>query len=161
MFNRTGDIVLKSQCHGPLPAMSEFEEVTLLQKTLDTPSLYLHEVQELHDITGSFYDCATICRAIKRLGLSRMMKQVALQWCELKQAEFISESFEFDPGMLVFVDETGYNRCNSVRKYGYSLPGMTPETHKLCVHGNRMSAIGVLTTHENEDSHIVEGNCEL
>ena len=89
---------------------------------LDTPSLYLHEVQkELHDITGSFYDCATICRAIKRLGLSRKkMRRVALQRCELKQAEFISEVLEFDPSMLVFVDETGSDRRNSVRKYGYS-----------------------------------------
>ena len=55
MFNRTGDITPKSQRHGPLPAMSEFEEVTLLQTLLDTPSLYLHDVQEkLHDITDSF-----------------------------------------------------------------------------------------------------------
>ena len=68
-------------------ASYEFEGVTLLQTLLNTPNLYLHEVQEeLHDITGSFYDCATICRA-----------PVALQRCELKRAEFISEFLEFDP----------------------------------------------------------------
>ena len=160
LFNHTGDIAPKNQRHGPLPAMSEFEEVTLLQTLLDTPSLYLHEVQkELHDITGSFYDCATICRAIKRLGLSRKkMRRVALQRCELKRAEFISEVLEFDPSMLVFVDETGSDRRNSVRKYGYSLRGMTPVTHQLCVYGKRMSAIGVLTTRGIEDSYIVEDN---
>ena len=120
----------------------------------------MYKVQEeLHDITGSFYDCATICRAIKRLGLSRKkMRRVAIQRCELKRAEFISEFLKFDPSMLVFISETGSDHRNSVRKYGYSLRGMTPVTHQLCVYGKRMSAIGILTTRGIEDSYIVEGN---
>ena len=51
---------------------------------------------------------ATICRDIKRSGLSIKKKwRVALQRCELERAEFISEVLDFDPSMLVFVDETG------------------------------------------------------
>lgn len=115
LFNRTGDIAPKSQRHGPLPAMREFEKVILLQTLLNTPNLYLHEVQEeLHDITGSLYDYATICHAIKRLGLSRKkMRHLAIHRCELKWAEFISEFLEFDPSMLVFIDETGSDHRNS------------------------------------------------
>ena len=62
LFNNTGDIAPKNQRHGPM------REVTLLQTFLDTPSLYLHEVQkELHDITGSFYGVvAKISHAISQ-----------------------------------------------------------------------------------------------
>ena len=86
------------------------------------------------------------------------MQRVALQRCELKRTEFISEVLEFDSSMLVFVDETGSDQRNSVRKYGYSLRGMTPVAYQLCVYGKRMSAIGVVTTCGIEDSYIVEDN---
>jgi hypothetical protein len=46
---------------------------------LSRHSLFLHELQEeLSKVTGSLYHCATICRAIKRLGMSRKISsQVA------------------------------------------------------------------------------------
>ena len=68
-YNTTGNVSPKHQRHGPLPLMSEFEEITILEMLLNTPSMYLSEVQqELLHVTGSLYDCATICRAIKRQG---------------------------------------------------------------------------------------------
>ena len=45
--------------------------------------------------------------------------------------------------MLVFVDETGCERCNSIRRYGYGLRGLTPVQHQITVGGKRL---GVLTT---------------
>ena len=147
-----------SQRHGPLPALSEFEELTALQTFLDKPGMYLREIQqELYDVTGSWYSCATICRTAKRLGLSRQkMKRVAVQRSEIKRAEYIAEIQEFKPEMFLFIDETGSDRRNSIRKYGYGLRGLTPVTQHLCVYGNRISAIGVLSTRGIEDSYIVE-----
>ena len=72
LFYTTEDVSAKSQRHGPLPQMSEFEEITIIEMLLSKPSLYLREVQqELALVTGSLYDCATIYRTIKRLGMTR------------------------------------------------------------------------------------------
>jgi len=59
-------VLAKNQRHGTLPFLSDFEEMTVLQTFLDKPGLYLREVQqELFDVTGSWYDCSTICRTAK------------------------------------------------------------------------------------------------
>lgn len=62
-FNCAGDVP-KNQRHGPLPAMSEFDEVTLLQTLLNT---YLLEVQdELSHIIGSLYMIVQLYVGISR-----------------------------------------------------------------------------------------------
>lgn len=40
---------------------------------------------------------------------------------------------EFDPGMLIFIDETGCEMCSLERKYGYCLRGIQPISHQLLV----------------------------
>ena len=140
-YNATGDIMPTVQRrHGPAPAMSEFELVTILQLLFRRPSSYLHEIQdELRKITGSSYHAATICRAIRHLGMSRkLLRQVARQRCTIQRARFMSEIMDFDPS--------------------YALLGVTPVTHKLCVYGKRLSAIGIMTYRGIEDTYIVEGN---
>ena len=53
---------------GPMPLMSKFEEITILEMLLSKAWMYLREVRhELFRITESWYDCATICRTIKIL----------------------------------------------------------------------------------------------
>ena len=160
LFYSTEDVSRKRQRHGPKPFMSEFEEVTMLELLLNNPSMYLCEVQhELVRLTGARYDCATICRTIKRLGMTRQkMRLVAKQRCDIQRAQFISEIIEFNPKSLLFIDETGSNRRNTIRKYGYGLQGMTPTSHKFTVYGKRLSAIGILTYRGIEDVYIAEGN---
>ena len=140
--------------------MSEFEELTILEMLLEKPSMYLREVQqELLCITRSWYDCATICRAVKRLGMTRQkLRLVARQRCDIQRARYISRIMEFNPHSLIFIDETGSNRRNAIRKYGYGLQGITPVSHKFTVYGKRLSAIGILTYRGIEDIYIVEGN---
>ena len=154
-YNATGDIMPTVQRrHGPAPAMSEFELVTILQLLFRRPSSYLHEIQdELRKITGSSYHAATICRAIRHLGMSRkLLRQVARQRCTIQRARFMFEIMDFDPKTLIFIDETGSTRRNAIRRYGYALLGVTPVTHKLCVYGKRLSAIGIMTYRGIEDT---------
>ena len=160
LFRTTGDVVPKKQRCGPLPILSEFEELTVLQTLLDKPGLYLREVQEeLNDVTGTWISCSTICRTAKKLGLSRQkMRCIAIQRSDVLRARYISEIDEFKPEMYVFIDETGSDRRNSIRKFGYGICGLTPVTQQLCVYGKRISAIGIMTTRGIEDSYIVEGS---
>ena len=62
--------------------------------------------------------------------------------------------YMYDPAMFPWIDETGCDLRNSMRKYGYSIKGVPPRNHGLMVRGTRYSTIpveGVL------DVHIVEG----
>lgn len=104
-------------------------------------------------------DCSTLCRAVKRLGFThKKIRRVATQRSEVKRAQFMAKLNGVDPDMLVLVDETGSDRRNAIRKYGYGLRGMTPTVHSLLARGKRISAVGVISTRGVEDSCLIEGN---
>ena len=46
----------------------------------------------------------------------------------------------------VWVDETGCDCRDHIRKFGYSLKGLPPVYHRLLVRGHRISAIAAMTT---------------
>jgi len=56
--------------------------------------------------------------------------------------------------MIVWVDETGCNLCNSMRKYGYGIRGITPQDYTLKLRGKHYSAAGILTAEGVEDVYI-------
>ena len=58
--------------------------------------------------------------------------------------------------MYIFIDETGSDRCNSIRKSGYGIHGLTPVTQQLCVWCQKSGLC--LSTHGIEDCYIVEGS---
>ena len=70
----------------------------------------------------------------------------------------MAEIEAFDPKMLVFIDETGCDKRNSKRLFGYGIRGITPITHHLLGGGKRISAIGVMSTRRLEDVYLVEGS---
>ena len=101
-------------------------------------------------------DVATICRTVHHIGMSRQkIKHYALGRSEASRAEFLEEISYFD---LVWVDETGCDLRNAMRKYGYGIRGMPPQDYTLKLKGKRYSAIGVLTSEGVEDVYIEEGS---
>ena len=103
---------------------------------------------------------STICRTIKQRGFTRKKVQsIALQQSETKRIQFMSEISVYDPDMLIWIDEMGSTRKNSIRSYGYSLRGTRPCTHKLRVSGERLSAIPVIT-HGIEDVFVCKGSVD-
>ena len=52
----------------------------------------------------------------------------------------------YDSSTLVFVDETGTDMRDSLRKYGYSARGKPITSHKLTCRGQRVSAIVAMMT---------------
>ena len=78
----------------------------------------------------------TLCRTAQRLGLTRQkMRKVAIRRSDILRAQYIAEMSAFDPNMLVFIDETGSERHNSIRQYAYALRGITPVQYQLFVYG--------------------------
>ena len=59
--------------------------------------------------------------------------------------------------MLVFVDETGADHRNILRKYGYSLRDKPPCSHSLLVRRERVSTIACMSVQGVLDVKIVKG----
>ncbi len=94
------------------------EELYAIATVLENPSMYLSEIcQELKEATGVFVSPSTICRIIRAHGISRKkIQQVALQRCYTLRGAFMAQCFLFHPEQFVFVDETGSDARNHVRK---------------------------------------------
>ena len=57
----------------------------------------------------------------------------------------MAEISTFDPSTLIWVNETGFRRRNSVKAYGYSLRGMRAIDYQLRVGQKSINAIAVVT----------------
>ena len=77
---------------------------------------------ELFEISGTWIDCQLFAvMLVDGACMSRQkMTNVALQRSDVKRAEMM----QFNTDMVVFVDETGSDRRNSIRKFGYGLKGI-------------------------------------
>ena len=72
------------------------------------------------------------------------LKVVAKQRDEDLQAQFALDVIIYTPEMLVFLDKSS-DRCNSLRKYGYSLRGKSTVSKKLLVNGECTSAMDFMS----------------
>ena len=90
------------------------------------------------------------------------MVMVAKQRCDILRAEYLLDmrAFRGHSEMLVFVDETGADRRNCLRRFGYSLRGKPAISKKLLVRGQRVSAIAAITTEGVLDCYTVTGSVD-
>ena len=63
----------------------------------------------------------------------------------------------YDPGMLIFLDETGTDQRGAVRRFGYSLRGNPLQKESFLVRGKRMSAIAMISINGLLDVSIQDG----
>ena len=66
----------------------------------------------------------------------------------------------FDTSMLLWIDETGFDCRNAIRKYGYGIRGQPPQDRTLVLRGKRYSAIGVLSTEGLKDVYITDDSVD-
>ena len=72
----------------------------------------------------------------------------------------MSEISVYDPEMTIWVDESGCDKRNSLRKFAYNLRGMPPTDCSLLVRGTRYSAITAATVNGVTDVQLVEGSVD-
>ena len=133
----------------PYPRGRAFQKITtpvqllILQLAVQRPGIYLYEIQkELEDFLLLDISLSSICRFLHESGFTRQrLHTVALQQDAFLREQYISDISVYSPEMFVFLDETGADRGNTLRKYGYSLRGKTPQDHELLARGERISAI--------------------
>ena len=159
LFKQTGDVLPAHRKSRPSMLLGEFEQITPLRFILDNPGIYLTELQdELFDIFGVIVSVSTICRTLKYMGCTRQsMHRVAMQQSDALRARFMAEISVYDPDMLIWIDETGCDRRDATRKYGYSVRGIPMCDQRILVRGTRYTAIPVLSTEGIHDVFITEG----
>ena len=147
---RTSDSVSKKQ-H---PKEKAFRKLTTLAQLLilylvvQNPGIYLHEIQEeMLNTLMIEVDVGTICRFLHQSGFTcQKLCFVATQTNEFFRQKFIQDVSVYDPDMLIFLDETGADRKNTLRKHTYSVREMPLQNQTLLVRGERLSglALGLL-----------------
>ena len=131
--------------------LDEHQELHVIGLILNEPFMYLGELcQQIQSDFGLEVSPASICRLLKRYGpygmTRKKIRQVAKQRCFSLRGAFMAHSFMFSRDMFVWVDETGADNRDHIRKYGYALKGMTSESTRLLVRGKRTNAVVGLTS---------------
>ena len=159
-FQQTGSVAPCVKKNGPVRTLSELDEVILVQATLNNPGVCLRELQQiLQSTSGVHVNISTIWRALKRLGFThKKIKQLPIQRSEEARMEFMAEISAYDPSMFIWLDETGSNKRNSVREYGYALRGMAPRHYTFKCGGKRYTSIASMSIDGLEDVYVTEGN---
>ena len=157
-YQSTGDVEPTKHRHGPEKMLNEAEMIIVIQLLAARPSMYLDEIQEeLYKRTGTYVHNSTICHTMQYLGFCRKrLQRIALQCSDDLRGKFMAEISLFDPAMIVWVDESGFNRRNTIRAYGYSLRGMRAIDHQLKHGGVRINSIGIMSYLGVEDVYILE-----
>ena len=159
LFRSGGDILPKARLNGRHHLVSIGQELLILRMILETPGLYLSDIQaKLTGVLGFEVSIPTICRTLKRMGCTRQkIEHIALQRSDQLRGGYMADIAIYSPEMFVWIDETGCDRRNSIRKYSYSMRGITPRDHRLLIRGTRYSAIPVMSMLGIHDVAILEG----
>ena len=160
LFQQTGDVVPRQRNYGLHPLLGSYEQLILLRLILEHPGIYLSEIQsKLFDIFRVEVSAPTICRTLKVMGCSQQKIQyIVLQRSEECRARYMAEISIYDPAMFVWIDETGCDRRNSRRRYGYSVRDIPPRDHRLLICGVRYSGITVMSMEGIHEVQLVEGS---
>ena len=162
LFEQTGDVQPRTQHHGPSKLLGDHEQLVLLRIILQNTGIYLSEIQQkLQNHFGVSVSAATICRTLKFMGCTRQVIQhIALQRSDECRAKFMAEISMYDPSMLVWIDESGFDKRDCVRKRAYSVRGMTPRDQRLLIRGTRYSAIPAMSVDGIHDVYLFEGTVD-
>ena len=162
LFKTTGDVVPMKRRNGPMRLMDNHEELVILGFLLEQPSIYLHELQrKVNEYFGVTVSVATLCRTIHHMGMTRqVMRHIALQRSDVERAKFMANVSIYDPSMFIWLDESGQDKRNAIRRYGYSVRGIRPVEHRLLIRGIRYSSIVIMSMDCVHDVFIAEGTVD-
>ena len=134
-------------------------QLLILDLVIQRPGIYLHEIQqELEDTLLVDVSISAICKFIHKSGFSRQkLRVVATQQDDFLREQYTLDVSVYSPQMFIFIDETGADRRNSLRKYGYSLRGKPAINNSLLYRGERVSAIACMSVCGIIDIKTVSG----
>ena len=143
-FESTGDVAPLARGRRPdKRKLDDYHELYIIGLVTENPAINLQEIcSKIEEATYVRVSGSTVCRVLHRNGFTRKkIMQVAKQRSIELRASFMAHAFQFPRSFFVWVDETGSDRRNQIRKFGYALKGLTPVYQRLLARGTRVSAI--------------------
>ena len=143
-FDNEGSVTTRYS-KGP-QTLTNDQMFAIIECVLENPDIYLKEISKhLLGTTGSTVSESSICRFLQRNKFSRKkLQHIAQQRNEQLRALFISDCALYSPEMMVFLDETGCDNRDSMRKYGYALRGHRATARRLLCRGKRVSSVAAI-----------------
>ena len=134
-------------------------QILILTLIVDRPGIFLREIQvKLRDILQLEVDVSTICRFLHTSGCTRQkLCLVALQRDAFLRQQYMVDISIYNPDMFIFLDETGADQKDVVRRYGYSLRGNPIKKQTLLVRGERTSAVAIMSMGGILDVQLTKG----
>ena len=163
LFNETGYVTKKKYNSANLPRkLTDVVQFLLLQLILERPGIYLRELQaEVLSVMGLEVAACTICQFFHAQGFTRQkMQLVAKQRDEDLRMTFTAEVSIYTADMFIFIDETGADRRNALRRYAYSWRGKPAKAHKLLVRGEHVTAMCLMCSSGILDCKTVSGGVD-
>ena len=160
LFRNTGNVRKQSLHPNGACKLSDPAQLLILQLIVERPGIYLREIRkELRDFMGIEVQESTICKYLQKNCITRQkMRTIALQRDVFLRQQFINDVSVYNSDMFIFLDETGADRRNSIRKYGYSIRGKRPINHRLLVRGKRVSGLALISINGLLDVKIQNEN---
>ena len=159
-YDMSGDVApIINYRHGPVRVLEHPDLCdAMLEAVVSNPGIYLCKIRRyIYRLTGVNVSVPTICRALKQFGFTRKkLKHISIKQCSLARQEFMEEMSYIDANMIVWLDETGSDRRNGRRNYGYHLLGMTPRSYCFTVRGKHHSTITIISSRGIEDFDIYD-----
>ena len=131
-----------------LRTLDEQAEVIVIGLILESPSLYLDEIcRKIHDLTSLILSPPCICWLFNCYGVTRKkLRRIALQRCDVLRGSFMAQCFLFARHQFVWIDETGSDARDHMRKYGYAFRGFRPVSRRLLARGQWINAIAWMSS---------------
>ena len=148
-FKATGNVdQQKMRCRYDCRKYDMDHEFLLVGLLMENPAMYLHKIcNYIEKVSGLRVAASTICRILQRNGYTRKKIQaLALERSAEYRGIFQANISHLNANCFVWVDETGTDARSHIRKFGYSLKGITPTCHKFLARGRRISAIAAIST---------------
>lgn len=159
LFETTGDVNPKKLDRLSTRLLSPYDEHIIVCLLLDHPGLYLGEIcKTIETSTGIKASCSTVCRIIQRNGFTRKkIQQVALQRSIEFRGDFMAEMQFFSIDQIVWLDETGCDKRDHIRRFGYAMRGEYPACHRFIQRGRRVSAVAAMCSEGVIAVELIEG----
>lgn len=127
--------------------LTEPARLMILHLVITKPGIYLREIQrELLNVLMLEVELSTLCKFLHSYGFSHQkMCLVALQRDHKLRQQYLLDIQEYNPEMIIFLDETGCDKRDAARRYGYSMRGIPMQNHTMLVRGERVSAIAIMS----------------
>lgn len=134
-------------------------QLFILDIVLRKPGIYLHEIQkEIRKFLLLEVSLPTLCTFLHKSGFThKKLHTVALQQNEMLREQFSSEVSVYTTDMFVYVDESGFDKRNKWRKYGYSIRGKLANNCVSFARGERISAIACMSSSGLLDVKTIHG----